>query len=100
MARRVVRDRRVCAIKDWLPPVGICIEDGKTRRPAHSSPRTARPRLSRSRPRASDADHKLLLRLRTSPCRSPLATTIKVTAKGEGVFPSHLAGTYTPDAGK
>jgi hypothetical protein len=81
-----------CAIKDWLPPVGMCIEDGKTP-PTRTlvTKQTAR----------NDKEHSYSYTFVSSPLPvTNYTSTIKVTPKKEGVSLVTWTGTYTPDSGK
>ena len=90
-----------CAIKDWLPPVGACTEDGKlppTRtlvtkdgKATFVEPQTAR----------SEAEHSYTYVFKSSPLPvTEYTSTIKVAPKGEGVSTVTWSGAYTPNAGK
>ena len=90
-----------CAIKDWLPPVGMCIEDGNPRQPEPSSPRTARLRSWRRRPRVTTREYSYSYAFLSSPLPvTQYKSTIQVTAKSEGVSVVTWTGSYTPDSGK
>jgi len=96
----VVRDRRVLRHKDWLPPVGICIEDGKTPPPAHSS----QGRQGLGCREGDRAQRTPTTATPTPSYRSPLpvTTTHRRSSHGQGRGRSVITwtGTYTPDAGK
>lgn len=90
-----------CAIKDWLPPVGECIEDGKSpptrilvtkdRKAAFVETQTAR----------NEAEHSYSYTFLSSPLPvSNYTSTIKVTAQGDGSSTITWSGSYTPDHGK
>ena len=77
-----------CAIKDWLPPVGACSEDGKA---TFVELQTAR----------SEAEHSYTYVFKSSPLPvTGYTSTIKVAPKGEGVSTVTWSGAYTPNAGK
>ena len=90
-----------CAIKDWLPPVGICIEDGKTPPTRTLVTKDGKASFVEKQTARSDADHSYSYAFVSSPLPvTNYASTIKVTAKGEGISVITWTGTYTPDAGK
>jgi hypothetical protein len=90
-----------CAIKDWLPPVGICIEDGKTPPTRTLVTKDGKASFVEKQTARSDADHSYSYAFVSSPLPvTNYSSTIKVTAKSEGVSVITWTGTYTPDAGK
>jgi hypothetical protein len=90
-----------CAIKDWLPPVGMCIEDGKTPPTRTLVTKDGKASFVEKQTAHSDADHSYSYAFLSSPLPvTNYSSTIKVTAKGEGVSVITWTGTYTPDAGK
>ena len=90
-----------CAIKDWLPPVGMCIEDGKTPPTRTLVTKDGKASFVEKQTARSDADHSYSYAFLSSPLPvTNYSSTIKVTAKGEGVSVITWTGTYTPDAGK
>ena len=77
-----------CAIKNWLPPVGECIEDGKA---AFVETQTAR----------NDNEHSYSYAILSSPLPvSNYKATIKVTANSDGSSTITWSGSFTPDQGK
>jgi hypothetical protein len=90
-----------CAIKDWLPPVGTCIEDGKsppTRTLVTKDGKASFVELQTAR---NEKDHSYSYAFVSSPLPvTNYKSTIKVTAKGDGVSVVTWTGTYTPDSGK
>jgi hypothetical protein len=90
-----------CAIKNWLPPVGACIEDGKappTRTLVTKDGTTAFVETQTAR---NDAEHSYSYAFLSSPLPvSNYSSTIKVTAKGDGSSTITWSGSYTPDQGK
>jgi uncharacterized protein YndB with AHSA1/START domain len=90
-----------CAIKNWLPPVGMCIEDGKTPPTRTLVTKDGKASFVEKQTARSDADHSYSYAFVSSPLPvTNYASTIKVTAKGENVSVITWTGTYTPDAGK
>jgi hypothetical protein len=90
-----------CAIKDWLPPVGICIEDGKTPPIRTLVTKDGKAAFVEKQTARSDAEHSYSYTFVSSPLPvTNYTSTIKVTAKGEGTSVVTWTGTYTPDSGK
>lgn len=89
-----------CGIKNWLPPVGQCIEDGKappTRILVTKDGKAAFVELETAR---NEAGHSYSYHFLASPLPVKNYTaTIKVTAKGNGSTIS-WSGSYTPDRGQ
>lgn len=90
-----------CSIKDWLPPVGTCTEDGKvppTRTLVTKNGKATFVELQTAR---SDAAHFYTYAFRSSPLPvSHYRATIKVVAKGKGASTVTWYGTYIPQPGK
>ena len=90
-----------CAIKDWLPPVGACIEDGKsppTRTLVTKDGKAAFVELQTAR---NDAKHTYSYSFLSSPLPvTRYTSTIEVVAKGEGMSTVIWRGDYTPATGK
>lgn len=90
-----------CAIKDWLPPVGMCIEDGKTPPVRTLVTKDGKASFVEKQTARNEAEHSYSYAFISSPLPvTNYASTIKVTAKGEGVSIVTWTGTYTPDSGK
>ena len=90
-----------CAIKDWLPPVGMCIEDGKTPSTRTLVTKDGKAAFVEKQTARSDAEHSYSYTFLSSPLPvTNYVSTIKVTAKGEGVSLVTWTGSYTPDSGK
>jgi hypothetical protein len=90
-----------CAIKDWLPPVGICIEDGKTPPIRTLVTKDGKAAFVEKQTARNDAEHSYSYAFLSSPLPvTNYSSTIKVTAKGEGTSVVTWTGTYTPDSGK
>src|SRR3954466_1989439 len=90
-----------CAIKDWLPPVGICIEDGKTPPIRTLVTKDGKAAFVERQTARSDAEHSYSYSFLSSPLPvTNYSSTIKVTAKGEGTSVVTWTGSYTPDSGK
>ncbi len=74
-----------CAIKDWLPPVGQCIEDGKTPSTRILVTKDGKAAFVETQTRRSDAEHSYSYTFLSSPLPvSNYKSTIKVTAKDDG----------------
>jgi hypothetical protein len=90
-----------CAIKDWLPPVGMCIEDGKTPPTRTLVTKDGKAAFVEKQTARNDGEHSYSYTFVSSPLPvTNYASTIKVTARGEGVSVITWTGTYTPDSGK
>jgi hypothetical protein len=90
-----------CAIKDWLPPVGMCIEDGKTPSTRTLVTKDGKAAFVEKQTARSDAEHSYSYTFVSSPLPvTHYSSTIKVTAKGEGTSVVTWTGSYTPDSGK
>ncbi|NOJ42091.1 SRPBCC family protein [Bradyrhizobium australiense] len=89
-----------CAIKNWLPPVGECIEDGKappTRVLVTKDRKAAFVEMQTSR---NENEHSYSYSFLSSPLPvSNYKATIKVTAKNDGSSTITWIGSYTPDEG-
>lgn len=90
-----------CAIKDWLPPVGVCIEDGKTPSTRTLVTKDGKAAFVETQTARSDAEHTYSYTFLSSPLPvTNYVSTIKVTARGEGTSLVTWTGSYTPDSGK
>src|SRR5882757_1198918 len=90
-----------CAIKDWLPPVGICIEDGKTPRTRTLVTKDGNAAFVERQTARNDMAHTYSYVFVSSPLPvTDYSSTIEVTAKGEGTSVVTWTGSYTPDSGK
>jgi hypothetical protein len=90
-----------CAIKDWLPPVGMCIEDGKTPSTRTLVTKDGKAAFVEKQTARNEAEHSYSYTFLSSPLPvTDYASTIKVTAKGEGVSVVTWTGSYTADSGK
>jgi hypothetical protein len=90
-----------CAIKDWLPPVGACIEDGKAPPTRTLVTKDGKAAFVETQTARNDAEYSYSYSFISSPL--PVAnytSTIKVTAKGDGFSTITWTGSYTPDQGK
>src|SRR3954449_2132862 len=75
-----------CAIKDWLPPVGMCIEDGKTPPTRTLVTKDGKAAFVEAQTGRDDRSYSYSYAFLTSPLPvSQYKSTIKVTARGEGV---------------
>ena len=90
-----------CAIKDWLPPVGTCTEDGNVPPTRTLVTKDGTATFVEKQTARSDARHFYTYTFQSSPLPvSHYTATIEVAAKGEGVSTITWRGTYTPDPGK
>ena len=90
-----------CAIKDWLPPVGMCIEDGKSPPTRTLVTKDGKAAFVEKQTARNDAEHTYSYSFVSSPLPvTNYSSTIKVTAKGEGTSVVTWTSTYTPDSGK
>ena len=90
-----------CAIKDWLPPVGMCIEDGKTPPTRTLVTKDGKASFVEKQTARNDKEHSYSYTFVSSPLPvTNYTSTIKVTPKKEGVSIVTWTGTYTPDSGK
>lgn len=90
-----------CAIKDWLPPVGVCIEDGKSPPTRTLITKDGKASFVETQTARSENEHSYSYAFLSSPLPvTNYKSTIKVTAKGDGVSVVTWTGSYTPDAGK
>ncbi len=90
-----------CAIKDWLPPVGQCIEDGKAPPTRILVTKDGKAAFVETQTARNDADHSYSYTFLSSPLPvSNYASTIKVTAKADGSSTITWSGSYTPEHGK
>jgi hypothetical protein len=90
-----------CAIKNWLPPVGECIEDGKAPPTRVLVTRDGKAAFVETQTARNDNEHSYSYAFLSSPLPvSNYKATIKVTAKGDGSSTITWSGSYTPDQGK
>lgn len=90
-----------CAIKDWLPPVGECIEDGKAPPTRILVTKDGKAAFVETQTARNDTEHSYSYAFLSSPLPvSNYTSTIKVTAKGDGTSTVTWSGSYTPDQGK
>jgi len=90
-----------CAIKNWLPPVGECIEDGKAPPTRVLVTRDGKAAFVETQTARNDNEHSYSYAFLSSPLPvSNYKATIKVTAKGDGSSTITWSGSYTPEQGK
>ena len=90
-----------CAIKEWLPPVGACIEDGKSPPTRTLVTKDGQATFVEMQTAASDAKQFYSYNFISSPL--PLThytATFEVVAKSADISTVTWRGTYTPDRGK
>lgn len=90
-----------CAIKDWLPPVGMCIEDGKSPPTRTLVTKDGKAAFVEAQTARDERSYSYSYAFLTSPLPvSQYKSTLKVTARGDGVSVVTWTGIYTPDPGK
>lgn len=90
-----------CAIKDWLPPVGMCIEDGKLPPTRTLVTKDGKASFVETQIARSEKDHSYSYAFVASPLPvTNYKSTIAVTAKGDSGSIVTWTGTFTPDSGK
>jgi hypothetical protein len=90
-----------CAIKDWLPPVGTCTEDGKVPPTRTLVTKDGKATFVETQTARSDTRHFYTYTFQSSPLPvTHYTSTIEVAAKRKGVSTVTWRGTYTPDQGK
>jgi Polyketide cyclase / dehydrase and lipid transport len=90
-----------CAIKEWLPPVGACIEDGKSPPTRTLVTKDGKAAFVETQTARNDAEFSYSYAFLSSPLPvTNYTSTIKVTAKGDGFSTITWTGSYTPDQGK
>jgi hypothetical protein len=90
-----------CAIKNWLPPVGECIEDGKTPPTRVLVTRDGKAAFVELQTARNDNEHTYSYAFLSSPLPvSNYKATIKVTARGDGSSTITWSGSYTAEEGK
>ncbi|KRQ10384.1 polyketide cyclase [Bradyrhizobium manausense] len=86
-----------CAIKDWLPPVGQCIEDGKAPSTRILVTKDGKAAFVETQVARNEAEYSYSYKFLTSPLPvSNYTATIKVTAKANGASTITWNGSYTP----
>ncbi|MCE9524050.1 MAG: SRPBCC family protein [Alphaproteobacteria bacterium] len=90
-----------CAIKDWLPPVGTCADDGKTPPTRTLVTKDGKATFVELQTRRDDARHSYSYAFVSSPLPvTDYNSTIKVTALRNGMARVTWTGTYVPALGK
>ena len=90
-----------CAIKDWLPPVGTCTENGSSPPERTLVTRDGKATFVETQTARSDAEHSYSYIFKSSPLPvTGYASTIKVVPKSDGVSTVTWSSTYVPDPGK
>ena len=90
-----------CAIKDWLPPVGSCTEDGRTPPTRTLVTKDGSATFVETQTARSDQKRSYSYTFKSSPL--PLTgynSTIEVAAVGPGQSTVTWSSTYTPNEGK
>src|SRR3954454_22473754 len=90
-----------CAIKNWLPPVGSCTEDGKTPPTRTLVTKDGKATFVETQTARSDEKRSYSYTFKSSPL--PLTryiSTIEVAAKGPSQSTVTWSSTYTPNEGK
>jgi hypothetical protein len=90
-----------CAIKDWLPPVGTCTENGASPLERTLVTRDGKATFVETQTARSDAEHSYSYTFKSSPLPvTAYASTIKVVPKSDRVSTVIWSSTYVPDPGK
>jgi len=90
-----------CAIKDWLPPVGTCTEDGKAPPTRTLVTKDGKATFVEKQVARNDADYAYTYSFVSSPIPvTNYVATIKVEPKGDGTSTVSWHGTYKPLPGK
>jgi hypothetical protein len=90
-----------CAIKDWLPPVGSCAEDGQKIPTRTLVTRDGSATFIERQSARSDSAHFYTYTFLSSPLPvGHYTSTIRVTARTGGGSTVTWRGTYAPAAGK
>lgn len=90
-----------CAIKNWLPPVGECIEDGKAPPTRVLVTKDGKAAFVETQTARNDGEHSYSYAFLSSPLPiSNYTATIRVTAKSDGSSTITWSGSYRPDHGK
>jgi len=90
-----------CAIKDWLPPVGSCTEDGRRPPTRTLVTKDGKAKFVERQTARSDTKHFYTYTFQSSPLPvTNYTSTIKVVAKGQSQSTVTWRGTYIPSAGK
>jgi hypothetical protein len=90
-----------CAIQDWLPPIGSCVEDGKNPPTRTLVTKDGAGIFVETQTARDDKKHSYSYIFKSSPLPvTQYRSTIDVTAKGEGRSTITWSSTYTPDVGK
>jgi len=90
-----------CAIKDWLPPIGACSEDGKTPPTRTLVTKDGAARFVELQMARSDAAYTYSYSFTSSPLPvTNYLSTIAVVAKSPGMSTVTWSATYTPLRGK
>jgi UrcA family protein len=90
-----------CAIKDWLPPVGACTQDGKVPPTRTLVTKDGKATFVEMQTARSDTEHFYTYTFLSSPLPlTQYTSTIKVAAKGKSTSTVTWSSTYVPEHGK
>jgi hypothetical protein len=90
-----------CAIKDWLPPVGTCTEDGRSPPTRTLVTKDAAATFVELQTERNDAAHFYTYQFQSSPLPvTHYKATIKVSSRGDGKATVTWRGTYSANPGK
>ncbi|MDP1839336.1 MAG: SRPBCC family protein [Reyranella sp.] len=90
-----------CAIKDWLPPVGSCTEDGKTPPTRTLVTKDGSATFVETQTGRSSEKRSYSYTFKSSPLPvTHYVSTIEVTARGPGQSTVTWSSTYTANEGK
>jgi Polyketide cyclase / dehydrase and lipid transport len=90
-----------CAIKDWLPPVGSCTETAASPPERTLVTKDGKATFVETQTARNDVGHSYSYAFKSSPLPvTGYVSTIKVTAKSDGISTVTWSSTYVPDPGK
>lgn len=90
-----------CAIKDWHPAIGSCVEEGGGPAVRTLVTKDGKATFVETQTARSDAEHLYSYSFKSSPLPvTQYSATLQVTAKSADMSTVTWSGTYTPDSGK
>ncbi len=90
-----------CAIKDWLPPVGTCTEDGKNPPTRTLVTKDGKGKFVETQTARNDKKHTYSYNFQSTPLPvKNYVSTIKVVKNGKKGSTVTWSSSYAPDAGK
>jgi hypothetical protein len=90
-----------CAIKNWLPPVGTCTENGASPPVRTLVTKDGKATFVEAQTARNDAERSYSYTFKSSPLPvTNYESTIKVVSKSDGLSTITWSSTYVPDTGK